>query len=75
MLRHCSCENAEILKYMLKTIDAIGQETKSPEMRQKLAKHVSLIQAESKAGSLIEQDRQIIQLSGETLQLKLKEAL
>jgi uncharacterized membrane protein len=75
MLRHCSCENAEILKYMLKTIDAIGQETKSPEMRQKLAKHVSLIQAESKAGSLIEQDRQVIQQSGEAFQMKLKNTL
>ena len=39
-----------------------------------MACHVELIQAESKAGSLIEQDRQVIQQSGEALQLKLKEA-
>ena len=75
MLRHCSCENAEILKYMLKTIDTIGQKTKYPEMRQKLARHVELIQAESKAGSLIEQDRQVIQRNGDALQKKLKETL
>jgi uncharacterized membrane protein len=75
MLRHCSCENAEILKYMLKTIDVIGQETKSPEMRQKLAHHVECIQAESKAGSLIEQDKHLIQRNGDALQMKLKAAL
>jgi len=74
MLRHCSCDNASVLQHMLKVIDVIGQETKSPEMRQKLAGQGSLIQAESKAGSLIEQDRQVIQQSGEALQLKLKAA-
>ena len=75
MLRHCSCDNAEVIKYMLKMIDAVGLETKSPEMRQKLAGHVSLIQAESKAGSLIEQDKQLIQRSGDALQVKLKAAV
>ena len=74
MLRHCSCDNAEVLKYMLKMIDAIGQETKSPEMRHKLAGHVSLIQAESNAGSLVEQDKHLIQQSGDALQVKLKAA-
>ena len=75
MLRHCSCDNASVLQHMLKVIEAIGLETKSPEMRQKLLHHARLIQAESNAGSLIEQDRQLIQLSGEALQIKLKEKL
>ena len=74
MLRHCSCDNASVLQHMLKVIDVIGQETKSPEMRQKLAGHVSLIQAESNTGSLIEQDKHLIQLSGDALQVKLKAA-
>lgn len=74
-LRHCSCDNASILQHMLNVIDKIGLETKSPEMRQKLACHVELIQAESNAGSLIEHDRQLIRRNGEALQMKLKETL
>jgi uncharacterized membrane protein len=72
MLRHCSCDNAEVLKYMLKMIEAIGLKTKSPEARQSLLRHVELIQAESKAGALIEQDRHLIQLSSDALQGTLK---
>jgi len=60
MLRHASCDNASVLLHMLEVIDAIGQETKSPEARQNLLRHVGLIQAESQAGALIEQDRQRI---------------
>jgi uncharacterized membrane protein len=75
MLRHCSCDNASVLQHMLKVIEAVSREIKSPEMRQKLAFHVELIQTESRTGSLIEQDRQVIQQGGEALQLKLKEAL
>jgi uncharacterized membrane protein len=71
MIRHCSCDNAEVLKYMLKMIDAIGLETKSPQARQKLAHHVSLIEAESKVGSLVEQDEHLIQLSCDALQGRL----
>jgi uncharacterized membrane protein len=74
-LRHCSCDNASVLQHMLKVVDLVGRETKSPEVRQKLARHVELIQAESKAGSLIERDRQLIQRNGEALQMKLKETL
>jgi hypothetical protein len=61
-------------------IDAIGKEVNSPTVknsvkaRQELLRHVSLIQAESQAGKLIEQDRQLIQRSGEALLIKLKEA-
>ena len=73
MLRHCSCDNASVLLHMLEVIDAIGQEAKSPEARQELLRHVSLIQAESQAGALIEQDRQLIQRSGEVLRSKWKE--
>ncbi len=56
-------------------IDSISQEAKSPEVRQKLLRHVSLVQAESQAGKLIEQDRQLIQHSDEALQTKCKMAL
>jgi uncharacterized membrane protein len=74
MLRHCSCDNASVLLHMLEVIDAIGQETKPPEARQELLRHVSLIQGESQAGALIDQDRQLIQCSSEALIMKLKEA-
>jgi uncharacterized membrane protein len=72
MLRHASCDNASVLLHMLKVINAISQEAKSPEARQKLLRHVCLIQAESQAGALIEQDRQSIHLSVEALQTKLQ---
>ena len=72
MLRHASCDNASVLLHMLKVINAISQEAKSPEARQKLLRHASLIQAESQAGALIEQDRQSIYLSVEALQTKLQ---
>jgi len=71
-LRHASCNDASVLLHMLEVIDAIGQETKSPEARQKLLRHVGLIQAESQAGALIEEDRQLIRRSGEALQAKLE---
>jgi uncharacterized membrane protein len=73
MLRHCSCDNASVLLHMLEVIDGIGQEVKQPETRQALRHHVSLIQAESQAGELIEQDRQSIHRMCETLQRKLTE--
>jgi uncharacterized membrane protein len=71
MLRHCSCDNASVLLQMLKVIDTICLETKSPESCQQLLRHASLIQAESLAGALTEQDRQLIQRSAEALQTKL----
>ena len=74
MLRHASCDNASVLLHMLEVIDVIGQEAQAPEARQLLLRHVSLIQAESLAGDLIEQDRQAIQLSGQALQTKLEGA-
>jgi hypothetical protein len=57
---------------MLQTINVIGDDTKSPEARQMLFRHVTLIQVESETGSLVEGDRQSIQRIGEALQLKLK---
>jgi uncharacterized membrane protein len=74
MLRHASCDNASVLLHMLKVIDLIGQEAQTPEARQQLLRHVRLIQAESQAGNLIEQDRQSIQRSGQALQTKLEGA-
>ena len=74
MLRHASCDNASVLLRMLEKIDVIGQEAKNAEVRQALLRHVSFIQAESQAGDLIEQDRQLIQLRGQALQTKLEGA-
>ena len=74
MLRHASCDNASVLLHMLAVIDTIGQETKAPEARQLLLRHASLIQVESQAGNLIEQDRQAIHLSAQALQTKLEGA-
>jgi len=71
MLRHASCDNASVLLHMLEVIDAIGREAKAPEARQLLLRHVCLIQAESQAGNLIEQDRQAIHRSAQALQTKL----
>jgi uncharacterized membrane protein len=73
MLRHASCDNASVLLHMLEVIEGIGQEVKQPEARQALRHHVSLIQAESQAGELIEQDRQSIHRMCEALQMKLAE--
>jgi uncharacterized membrane protein len=79
MLRHCSCDNASVLQHMLEVIDTVGKEVNSSTVknsvkaRQELMRHVSLIQAESQAGKLIEQDRQLIQRSSEALLITLKE--
>jgi uncharacterized membrane protein len=74
MLRHCSSDNASVLQHMLETIDVIGKEAKSPKGRQELLRQVSLIQAESQASRLIDDDRQLIQRSCETLVMKLSGA-
>jgi len=71
MLRHASCDNASVLLHMLEVIELIGQEAQAPEVRRLLLRHVSLIQAESQAGELIEQDRHTIHLSSQALQTKL----
>jgi len=52
-------------------IDLIGQEAQTPAARQHLLRHVRLIQAESQAGNLIQQDRRAIDQSGAALQMKL----
>jgi len=62
-----------VLLQMLTVIGVIGQEAKSPEARQKLLRHTNLIQAESQGSHLIEEDRQLINLSCDALHLKLKE--
>ena len=73
MLHIASCSNANVLPHMLEVIDAIGQESKAPEVRQLLFHHVSLILAERQASDLIEQDRQSIHRSGEVLQKKFED--
>ena len=75
MLRHASCDNASVLLHMLVVIDVIGREAKAPEARQLLHRHVGLILAESRAGQLIEPDRESIHRRGETLLIKLEGAL
>ena len=72
MLRHASSDNASVLLHMLKTIEVISQDAKSPDARQSLLRHVTLIQEESKVGSLIEEDRLSVYNNGEALKLKLK---
>jgi uncharacterized membrane protein len=66
-LRHASCNDASVLLHMLEVIDAIGREAESPDARQKLLRHVGLIQAESQAGALIDEDRQLILRRAEAL--------
>ena len=75
MLRHASCDNATVLLHMLAVIAAIGEETKPPEARQALLRQASLILAESGAGDLIEQDRQLILRTGEALLITLRGAI
>jgi uncharacterized membrane protein len=60
MLRHASCDNASVLLHILKVIDAIGRETNLSQARQELLRHVNLVQLESKAGAIIEVDRERI---------------
>ena len=74
MLRHASSDNASVLLHMLEAIDVIGQEAKAPERRQMLMHQVSLIQAESQASRLIENDRQLLLRSSEALMMKLSGA-
>ena len=80
MLRHASSDNAGVLQHMLEVIDAIGQAASSSTVedsikaRRELRRHVLLIQAESQAGELIEQDRELIQRRSEDLLVKLKDA-
>jgi uncharacterized membrane protein len=66
-LRHASCNNAGVLLHMLAVIGEIGQAAKSSDARQALRRHVSLICTESRAGALIEEDRQRIQQHAQEL--------
>jgi uncharacterized membrane protein len=74
MLRHASCENASVLLHMVEVIEGIGQEAKIPSARQTLLHQVSMIQAESQTGKLIDQDQELIQRSGEALVMQLSGA-
>jgi hypothetical protein len=49
-----------VLLHMLKAIDDISKEFDSIEFHQQLLRHVGLIQKESKAGALIDTDREQI---------------
>ena len=71
MLRHASCDNASVLLHMLDAIEAIGQEAKSPQVRQDLLCHAHQVQAESQAGALIETDKHRIRLRCEMVEAKI----
>ena len=71
MLRHAGCDNASVLLHMLAVIESIGRETQSPEARRLLLRHAALIQTESRAGALIEEDRRRIDLFVKALDTKL----
>ena len=71
MLRHASCDNASVLLHMVAVIDRIGRETQAPAARQQLLHHVGLIQAESQAAALIEEDRRRIAQSGAAASMRL----
>ena len=71
MLRHAGCDNANVLLHMLGVIESIGGQTQSPEARRLLLRHAALIQTESRAGALIEEDRRRIDLFAEALDMKL----
>ena len=75
LLRHASCDNASVLLHMLAVIDVVGQATQAPAARQQLLHHVGLIQAESQAGALIEEDRRRIAESSEAVTMKLSSTL
>ena len=51
----------------------LARRRNSPETRRELRRHVHLILAESKAGALIEEDRQLIQHICESLAKKLSD--
>jgi uncharacterized membrane protein len=74
MLRHASCDNASVLLHMLEVIDLVGTETRSPEARQQLLRHVNLIRAERQAGKLIEPDQHVIDQYAQALQTKWRSA-
>jgi hypothetical protein len=63
MLRHASCDNASVLVHMLEVIHSIGKEVDSTGANQELIRHIRLIQEESKAGSIIDSDRERISKS------------
>ncbi|HTY14974.1 MAG TPA: DUF2254 domain-containing protein [Methanoregulaceae archaeon] len=69
MLRHASCDNVEVLIHMLDGIGTIDLEMQSPEIHQKLLRHVRLIEEESKVGALIKEDRDAIRVKCESLQI------
>ncbi len=73
ILRHCGCDSPSVLQHMLEVIERVGQEARSTKTRQELLRHVNLILAESQAGSLIAQDRQLIQQRSAALQTALAE--
>jgi uncharacterized membrane protein len=71
MLRHASSDNSRVLLHLLDTLEIIGRAAPHPEVRQKLLRHVSLVEQESINGPLIEPDKQAIHQRSEAIQAKL----
>jgi uncharacterized membrane protein len=72
MLRHAGNNNAAVLLHMLDVIEGIDREAGSPAVREHLTHQVSLIEAECRAGSLIEEDRETIGRRAHTLKAGLQ---
>lgn len=72
MLRHASSNNAAVLLHILDVIERVGRETGSTAERELLARQVSLVQAETRAGTLIAEDRQAIDRRCATLGTRLR---
>jgi uncharacterized membrane protein len=72
MLRHAANNNAAVMQHMLDVVDEVARETESPAARGHLADQVSLIRAESRAGALIERDREAIARRCDKLEAQLR---
>lgn len=67
MLRHASSDNAIVLLKMLDAFETIGRNTQDADRLRELQRKVSLVQAESEAANLINDDRLIIRQRCEDL--------
>jgi uncharacterized membrane protein len=58
MLRRASRDNAQVLLAMLTSIEQIAQHAQRPEVRAELLQQVRLVEAESRASTAIDRDRE-----------------
>jgi uncharacterized membrane protein len=73
MIRHASCDNAEVLLHMLKVIESIGMESAgTPEAAQILLEHAGLVHDEGRSGSAIDKDKKDLENAYLELETRLK---